>query len=53
MQRLKTGIVPFLLGTLTLAAVLAALRTAGLLAIAPEILLASRWLAIAGSSPTA
>ena len=48
MRQEKTGTVLFLLATISLAALLAALETAGVIDVPPEILLASRWLAIAG-----
>jgi proton glutamate symport protein len=48
MQRLKTRTVLFLLATLTLAAVLGVVAAIGLIDVPSEILLASRWLAIAG-----
>jgi proton glutamate symport protein len=48
MQRLKTRTVLFLLATLTLAVVLGVVAAIGLIDVPSEILLASRWLAIAG-----
>jgi len=48
MRRLKARAVVFLLATVSLAALLAALATIGLVDVPSEILLASRWLAIAG-----
>ena len=48
MQRLKTRTVLFLLATLTLAAELGVVAAIGLIDVPSEILLASRWLAIAG-----